>query len=92
MDLLDPIWINPLISVTKFFALLFLYLAPIFIATSRHHHNALPIAVVNIVFGWTILGWFIAFIWACTSPPPAQVVIRHGHEDTNDPPDDHRDA
>lgn len=96
MDLIEQVWVSPLIAVIKFFAVLFLYLGPILIATSRHHHNALPIAIINIVFGWTILGWFIALIWACTSPPPvAEVVIRRSRDEeveripdeSDDPPD-----
>ena len=45
---------------------LFLYLLPTIAAFNRHHHNAVPIMLVNLVFGWTVLGWFAAFVWALT--------------------------
>lgn len=49
---------------------LFLYLLPAVIACLRHHHNAGAIAALNFLFGWTVLGWFGALIWALTNPAP----------------------
>jgi len=43
---------------------LFLYFLPTIIA--RHKANALAIFVFNVFFGWTIIGWIAALIWACT--------------------------
>lgn len=40
------------------------YLLPSIIAMIAERRNVLPIIVVNICFGWCILGWFIALIWA----------------------------
>ena len=40
-----------------------LYVLPAIIA--RDKPDATAIFVVNLVFGWTIIGWFIALIWAC---------------------------
>jgi len=31
----------------------------------RHKADALGIFIVNLLFGWTVIGWFIALIWAC---------------------------
>ena len=39
-----------------------LYLLPSIIATRSPRLTA--IAVANLVFGWTIVGWFIVLIWA----------------------------
>ncbi len=41
---------------------------PIAIAHSRRSTMVLPIAIVALFFGWTLLGWVAAFIWACVSP------------------------
>lgn len=30
----------------------------------RKHPNVLPMVMVNIFLGWTIIGWIAAFIWA----------------------------
>jgi Superinfection immunity protein len=54
--------------------LLVLYLAPALAAYERHHHDRLAIAVLNVLLGWSILGWIGALVWACTAvrrPPPS---------------------
>jgi hypothetical protein len=43
-----------------------LYLLPTIIAAIRRHKNQAPIAIINIIFGWTFLGWIIALIWSAT--------------------------
>jgi len=40
------------------------------VAHDRGHHNEKAIWIMAVLFGWTILGWGIALIWACTNPPP----------------------
>lgn len=74
-DFDHTVWIKPLASVLLFFAVIFGYLLPTLIATTRNHHNAMPIAIINIFMGWTVAGWFVAFIWSCTSPPPPSQII-----------------
>ena len=54
------------------FALAFfgvVYFTPGLLAAIRRHHNTLPIFALNLLFGWTIIGWFAAVIWSLTSPP-----------------------
>lgn len=48
----------------------FVYTAPTVLAAMRRHHNATGIAALNILLGWTALGWIAAFVWACTDPRP----------------------
>ena len=45
-----------------------LYLYPTLIATLRHHKNEAAIAIVNVLFGWTLLGWGVALAWAMKPP------------------------
>jgi Superinfection immunity protein len=33
----------------------------------RHKRDAAGIFLVNLLLGWTIIGWIIALIWACSS-------------------------
>jgi hypothetical protein len=33
----------------------------------RHKGDALGIFLVNLLFGWTVIGWFVALIWACAA-------------------------
>lgn len=41
-----------------------IYIAPWAIAYVRQHRNLIPIAIVNITFGWMLLGWIGALAWA----------------------------
>lgn len=63
--------------------LLAIYLIPLIIAHKRDHEHAAWIALINIFFGWTAIGWIGALIWAIvgttegeiteTSVPPMNV-------------------
>ena len=41
-----------------------LYIVPAVTACRRSHRNAEAICALNILLGWTILGWAVALIWA----------------------------
>ena len=41
-----------------------IYFAPTIIAIQRHHPHALAIFAVNLLLGWTLLGWAGALMWA----------------------------
>ena len=51
----------------SFIIVLALYLLPAFFAYGRKHHNADAIAATNILLGWTLIGWIVAFIWSLTA-------------------------
>lgn len=44
--------------------LIALYWTPTFVAARRHVRNVGQVALVNLFFGWTFIGWGIAFIMA----------------------------
>jgi hypothetical protein len=46
--------------------LLILYFVPSLVALMRGHLSAAAIFVLNLVFGWTFVGWIIALIWSLT--------------------------
>ena len=46
-----------------------LYFAPSIIAFSRGKQNRWPIALVNLVMGWSAIGWVGTMIWACLDKP-----------------------
>jgi len=48
-----------------------LYFLPAIIG--RHKRDAAGIFLVNLLFGWTVIGWIIALIWACASDDYGQV-------------------
>jgi hypothetical protein len=59
--------------MTDIFALA-LYIAPLLIAAYRGHKSVYAIAFVDILLGWTIVGWLVAMIWSLTGnvkPAPA---------------------
>lgn len=51
---------------------LWIYMFPAFISEQRKHHQHLAITVLNLVLGWTVLGWAIALVWACTNVEQSQ--------------------
>ena len=46
------------------------YFLPTIIAVLRKRHNTLAIFAVNLLFGWSLIGWVIALIWALSSSQP----------------------
>lgn len=49
-------------------SLLALYFIPGIIALLRAHHNKIAIFVLNLLLGWTLLGWVVALVWSFTAP------------------------
>ena len=43
------------------------YFIPCIVAMNRKVNNCTGIVLINIFFGWTVLGWFAALIWACSA-------------------------
>jgi hypothetical protein len=48
-------------------SLIILYLVPFMIAAGRNHDSMVAILVVNVLFGWTVIGWIAVFFWALFS-------------------------
>lgn len=67
-----------------FIILLALYFVPAIVAFTRHHHNQWAIFALNLLLGWTLLGWVGALIWSLTRPSPERVV--HVYHDQSQPP------
>ena len=44
-----------------------LYMLPGIIALARHHHQSIAIVVLNVVAGWTVIGWVVALVWSRTA-------------------------
>ncbi len=43
-----------------------IYAIPTIIAFSRGHQNAAAIVALNILLGWTFLGWVASLVWSLT--------------------------
>lgn len=59
-----------------------IYFTPTLIAMNRNHNDSGAIAVLNLVFGWTILFWFASLIWSLTGNVSRETFIekesKHG--------------
>lgn len=51
----------------QFIILFFIYLIPSIIAGYKQHKDGYAIMALNILIGWTFIGWVIALIWALKS-------------------------
>ena len=45
-----------------------IYLLPTIIAFKVRHHYAVALALINVFFGFTVLGWLGIFVWALIGP------------------------
>ena len=45
-------------------ALILFYWLPALIAYGRHLNNVSQIVLVNLLAGWTFVGWLVALVWA----------------------------
>ncbi|MGY6634321.1 MAG: superinfection immunity protein [Alkalilacustris sp.] len=44
------------------------YFIPTLIALTRQRDQRLKLFLVNLLTGWTLIGWMVAFIWAISLP------------------------
>ena len=56
-------------------ALFLMYWLPTIVAVARHTPSALGVAALNFFFGWTVVGWIFAMIWALAAHPNERVII-----------------
>jgi hypothetical protein len=50
--------------VVKALLIALAYAAPAIVAACRKHRRAERIALLNLLLGWTVLGWLVALAWA----------------------------
>jgi len=53
-----------------------LYFLPALVAHNKRDFAA--IFIVNLLFGWTVIGWIIALIWACAAESKPRVLVVAG--------------
>jgi hypothetical protein len=70
----------PVMSTEAFGGLLLIlltlacYFLPTFVACMRGKaHGTGGVFFVNLLLGWSVIGWFVAFIWACSGTTQAEV-------------------
>ena len=54
-----------------------IYFLPYFVAKYRKHKNSTLIGFMNLIFGWSVIGWLAILIWASVTraTEPADPVI-----------------
>ena len=66
-------------SMVFLILILALYFLPTIIGRGKRNHQA--IIALNVLFGWTVIGWGVALIWALTldnTPPPSRKFDNQG--------------
>lgn len=52
------------VTVIELILVAILYMLPSLIAYARDIPQRQTITVFNIILGWTLIGWIVAFLWA----------------------------
>ena len=66
---------DALLGVFVAMVFIFLYFLPGTIAVARSHKHTAAVILVNVLFGWTFLGWAIALIWSCMNQCETRTTI-----------------
>lgn len=80
-----PLFFHPMLAMlgAKHLIVLLVLLVPYFlptvIAAARHKQNVGAIFALNLLLGWTLLGWVFALVWALVrDKPPVVVTVAPG--------------
>lgn len=63
-------------TLVVFVLAIFVYFLPIVVAVNRHTMNAGAVGVVNVLLGWTVIGWIVALAMAAGGSTEEQVKAR----------------
>lgn len=61
------------------------YFLPSIVAAIRHVPNVGSVVVLNLLLGWTLIGWVVSLAMACRSPH-AGIVVQNHMSTPNQPP------
>lgn len=56
------------------------YMAPTVVAAYRDHPRKSAIFFINLLAGWTVIGWIVALVWALSGDRGEQPVASPGDE------------
>lgn len=57
---------SPALTLIVVLFLIACYFLPTFVAALRGKLGTGGVFFVNLFLGWTVVGWFVSFIWACS--------------------------
>jgi len=69
------------------------YLAPFIVAARREHERLGAVLALNLLVGWTGIGWLLALRWARRPPKATEPAVRsrRGHLRLLEPPPSRQD-
>ena len=56
-----------ILVILLFIFLISLYFLPTIVAFMKRRRNRLPVFLLNLLLGWSFVGWVIALVWAANS-------------------------
>ena len=59
---------SPVVSILVMVLLWAAYFIPSVVAFLRAHHSKVAILTLNILLGWSGIGWIVALVWALAWP------------------------
>ena len=79
-------YINPFSAFFggSFIVLSLIYFFPTMTCLLRRHNNKIPIFIVNMLLGWTFIGWVVALVWSFTSNTENQATNNQNRTDNDD--------
>lgn len=57
------------------FFLLIYFVPSIVVLCNKHHTNKAGVIIINVLLGWSFIGWVISLVWACQKTIPQQVNV-----------------
>ena len=68
--------IEMIIGFAALFLVLYIYFFPTITAIKRHSPHKTTVVILNLFFGFTLIGWIVALVLATKQPQqPQQVII-----------------
>ena len=65
---------DALIGLAMLGLVILVYFLPSIVAWDKGRANLTAIAILNLLLGWTFVGWVVALVWALTKPAVITVV------------------
>lgn len=75
-----PIWVDRSLAIDIIFpaGVMLVYLLPTWVVCYRRHPSQLAIFALNLLAGWTVVGWLIAIIWSLSgASSPRTIACPH---------------
>ena len=63
-EMMDTVVFDVILGTLALCAAIYLYFIPFAIAYSRRHKNTKTVFLLNLLFGWTGLGWIVLLVWS----------------------------